>query len=254
MKIKKPILYKVTVTILMTYLVPCMAGLLFSKLYWGYFFYPPSIELPNYDIDRIEVLVRLDKYKAFDRTKNLELKKVKTKDIEKSAFLYSLHESDTPTSRLPYYLKKYHLMPVNNEILNEFEIQDIAIKAFSHMRKANIFVSSTEGYYSQRQAFGYLAIGTLNNKDTIIIITISGGQVSNDHFPQYNVVYSMDSVGELKLLNQTVYYEDIAGIEGFRFFYAIILFAVVWTLLLIVIAIIYFFAKALAFLIKSRIP
>ena len=51
-----------------------------------------------------------------------------------------------------------------------------------------------------------------------LFVTANGGQVSNDHYPHYRLLYNRRSDGSLKILSHQVFYFDVAGIEGMRWY------------------------------------
>jgi hypothetical protein len=73
------------------------------------------------------------------------------------------------------------------------------------------FENGEAGYERGRMIHGIVARGTLNDSN-VVFAAITGGEVSNDHYPAYNVFYARNP---LRLLSLDRYHGDIAGIEGF---------------------------------------
>lgn len=47
-----------------------------------------------------------------------------------------------------------------------------------------------------------------------LFVMADGGQVSNDHYPHYRLLYSLEPNGKLTLVSNQLFYFDIAGMEG----------------------------------------
>jgi len=248
---KKPEIRNKGIIIVATYLVPISIAILFSKNYWGYYFKPPSIDLPEYNLVSIDEIVKVRYVENKNDKSKLEIEKVLSSNIDEGALNYSKYQVDYPTDRLFYYVTKYKLKPSNIEPSYSHLTRDIAIRALSKLRQSGIIVTSEKGYNSSNFILGYIAVGKRKNGNNLVAIAIKGGQESNDHYPQYNVVYEMDDFGNFVLLNQDVYFEDTAGIEGARAYLVAVFLGILWTAFIFAVFLLYFLLTKVRILIKK---
>ena len=66
------------------------------------------------------------------------------------------------------------------------------------------------------QLSGILSEFTTINKLKYIFVGLSGGQVSNDHYPFYEFLF-IENNRKLELVKKQKFYTDIAGYEGFEY-------------------------------------
>jgi len=176
--------------------------------------------------------------KKSDKTK-LEINEVLNSKIEEGALKYSKYQSDYPTYRLFYYLNKYGFVSSISKVASDNYNKELVIQSISKFQQSNILVNSEEGYHSKDWIDGYIAVGEDKANNHLAILAFHGGQASNDHYPQYNIIYKIDKKGIFDVVHEEVYFEDVAGIEGMRTDFLIIVFGVLWTLFLAILFRIY---------------
>lgn len=211
-----------------------------SKFYWGYYFAPPTINLPKY-IDIIDSIIEVRYTKDDEKT---EINSVTNEDVIKGALKYSKNDVDYPYYRLFYYIDKYNFKLNNNNNIND-KAKEIALKSINIFRKSGIEAKSEEGYDSSRYVYCDMAIGKDKLNNNIVIMSAHGGEKSNDHYPQYNVVYNVDASGNFQLIKKDIYFEDVAGVEGARAHIIAVVFIVLWTIFLAIIFVVLAEAKYL---------
>jgi hypothetical protein len=67
-------------------------------------------------------------------------------------------------------------------------------------------------YAGAKRLYGVLALGTNAQGEPIAFASFHGGEVSNDHYAMYEVLWQRDTPP--RLLSSRKYFGDVAGIEG----------------------------------------
>ena len=68
-------------------------------------------------------------------------------------------------------------------------------------------------YEGDRVVVGYAASGVSADGQAILAVAAEGGQLSNDHYPTYEVI--ADPAGNV--VRSRVFFWDFAGVEGFEY-------------------------------------
>jgi len=104
---------------------------------------------------------------------------------------------------------------------------------FKQIYESGIIDKGEKDWDTTRQINGIVTEFVTKDKDKYLFAGLSGGQVSNDHYPFYEFLF-IEKDNRYKLIKKQRFYTDIAGIEGLE--YAII--APFFSLLLTVIGLI----------------
>ena len=71
------------------------------------------------------------------------------------------------------------------------------------------------GYANAKRLSGIVVEALGQDGRPLLFVGVRGGEVSNDHYPYYEFLFTTDSPGALpKLLSSQRFYYDVAGIEG----------------------------------------
>lgn len=79
---------------------------------------------------------------------------------------------------------------------------------------SGLVVSGEAGYFRARELHGVVAVGRDDGGRDLVLAYFTGGEVSNDHHPAYQFVFSSAGDGELTTIDQAWHFFDVAGIEG----------------------------------------
>jgi len=79
---------------------------------------------------------------------------------------------------------------------------------------SGLVLQGAPGYEYARYARGFLVAGRTSSNKRAWILSAIGGEVSNDHHPVYEIQFADGGA----LTRSHVYFEDIAGIEGARWY------------------------------------
>jgi hypothetical protein len=231
---RRPAIILVNV-ILGTSVLAFLAAILVSKAMWGYYLFRPSL-------DR----------RIFDAGKVLSVTIVKTASGESGRTLVP-DTSFSITQRIQYgrddvyyrlgeraliALQDQGRLPTDPPAMNA----DRLARLYGVLSRTGRIEAGESGYQDAEDLRGVVIEAEGADKKSLLFVGVQGGQVSNDHYPYYEFLFS--DAGDLKdskLLSTQRFYFDVAGIEGMEWpvffigFSALgIVFTVSTTLLLLV--------------------
>jgi hypothetical protein len=189
-----------------------------SKAYWGYWFSPPGL-LPGTDlISQVRTVV------AFKTEVDATGKRVSVPDMDWS--LASLvdrgkqYGDDAFSDRVLVALDARKLLPA------EFSTNATLVADLYQLVLTNaVLVKSSPGYDSSAQLAGLAVEATDEGGNRCLFLGFTGGQLSNDHYPYYELFLREDSAHQTwTLIRSQQYFYDAAGMEGFEW-------PVIWLLL-----------------------
>ena len=198
-----------------------VSGLGFSKVYWGYWFDPPSIVPWVQQLQTADAIVFVECQPGTAPT----VKEVPVDERRRSAGWYRESSRDYPGYQVRAAVDATRL-PVST---NLFSAAD-ASKACTGLFASGAVVDPAPGYNGPyaRYIRGFLVDGRKPSGERVWIFSGIGGEVANDHHAVYDLQFS-DSGAVTKV---HVYYEDIAGIEGVRWYVVAVIVFVAGMLLL----------------------
>ncbi len=88
------------------------------------------------------------------------------------------------------------------------------------VEKTGFLKEGSSGYDSAKDLWGRIYEIEANSGENLLLIAVSGYEVSNDHFPYYEFLFSIANHGEKpRLLSLTHFYYDCCGIEGLEWWW-----------------------------------
>jgi hypothetical protein len=133
-----------------------------------------------------------------------------------------------PASALQWNRPDSLLMPTER-ILEEFGKRNLAIGSQTPMSSeqlasiwqaledAKLLLDGNPGYPDAKSLYGYAGAAHLQNGSEILFTAVMGNEYANDHYPYYEAVFEQRPEG-LVIINSLWFFEDIAGIEGARWY------------------------------------
>ena len=205
--------YRVALAIAVSVALAIAGAAWFSLSYWGYLFAPRAMDERINRVDRVttyaEVAVgddgQLVAYEGYTPPPVLP------------------RSSDPSYLREPYYLPTVRI----EESLEARGLLHRDLPRVSNervrpvpqlMKEAGVAVPDSPGYdhlLTGRTKATFIEATTTDGEQLLIAI-YSGGEVSNDHLPHYELVFDR-SVTPMRLLSSRQWYFDVAGIEGMTF-------------------------------------
>lgn len=197
----------------------------FSKSYWGYWFQRPDVLSETYSLESVEQVIPIEK-----------------SDTTSTQFRVDTHYSkDAAYAATDYsFLDERHWVTlVDAGVLPEtfaFD-QDLGLFEEFHQQLSatGLLVSPEPGYETLAEEMqGVITVGTTDEGKQLALVSLRGGQLSNDHYPYYEMVFNLEPrTGELTFVRGQRFFFDIAGIEGFEWPILWLVFMVLsWLILL----------------------
>lgn len=211
---------RLTSGILGVLIVSLVSGMLFSKLYWGYWISPPSVVPWVRDLQSAEGVV----YVKCEPAKAVSVKAVTEADLGEGASAYR----ETPWD-YPGYQLLAALQATRTPIPQDGPIASRVEQVCDRLFRSGVVLEGDPGYQYARFVRGFLVVGRTRSNEPTVIWSAIGGEVSNDHHP----VYDLQFAGSGRLMRSHVYFEDVAGIEGLRWWVVSLLVFVVGVVFLV---------------------
>jgi hypothetical protein len=207
-------------------LLAVASGLLFSKVYWGYWLTPPSV-LPWVQELRSAEAVR---YVQCEPDKAAKVETVPESEIRAGALAYLEFPQHYPGYQLyaALHLAGIPVLQTAQTAPAPPAVQPICDRLF----ESSFIVNGDPGYQYARFIRGALVTGNRRSGEHTAILSAIGGEVSNDHHPVYDVQFVDPGSQQWQPLRHHVYFEDIAGVEGARWYVAFLFVFVAGTLFL----------------------
>jgi hypothetical protein len=222
----KPYQRVIVKSLLITCAIAFIASIVFSRVYWGYFFFRPSLPSQIDTLDQITSVVPFH-----------------TRDDAPTSRVFVAYPEMT-IGHLLDSCKKHPYDCDYGRILLRLQEKMILPKEFSYnlrpfpsvptlLEASRLLVPSDEGYDSLKYMNGILARGVTRDGTELLVLGAYGGEVSNDHHPYYEAIFSLDRESHLKYLAGTLYFADVAGVEGFEWYYVWLLTSVIGSLVVV---------------------
>jgi hypothetical protein len=192
-----------------------IGGTTFSRYYWGYWFSPPALGPTVRGFARLHAFVSVA---AAAPTPNLgwKVSSLSPAQIGEGASWYR----DSPVDAFWYRL---HAAVENANLQLTPEDSAAPERVLARLEKqvaaSELLVDGEPGYLFAKRLNGFAAIGPARSGDTLVVLALKGSEMSNDHYPVFDFAYVCGEREErCRLVQQTLYFEDVAG--GFRWYWA----------------------------------
>ena len=193
-----------------------IAGVAFSRYYWRYWFAPSSIGPAIHRLAELQSVVKIDAVRPAPAL-GWRFTSVPAAEIDEGASWYHRSPRDFFWFRLHEALWKAKIPAVPAKAIPERLLRTIE----KHVALSDVLVDGEPGYPYARRLNGYAAVGRAHSGGLLVVLALNGSEVSNDHYPVFDFAYSCKDVGNpCRLIKKNFYFEDIAGIEGFRWYWA----------------------------------
>lgn len=199
-------------------LVAFIAAAVISKWYWGYAFSRPGIDPAAVDVERVTTFTVVETFEAdegvgmrrFDPSSPW-LNYVPA-DPNAIAKILTAARSD------PYYNTTER---VSAELIQSgaiflrlpdaTDLEQIE-RFYEQLRRSDVLVDSASGYRGEDRLNGILIEAERPDGTRILIASLKSGQVANDHYVYYELVFEPGDPYEL--ISMTRFNYDLAGMEG----------------------------------------
>ncbi len=185
-----------------------IAAIGFSKAYWGYYFFRPPPLAEFNSIAQVSALVPVETPDATNAMPTL----VHCGDSTLAQNLAYAEDSpyDYPAGRLLLGLRKRNLLPAGfSSTLSDLP------PLLPLAQASGLMAVSDTGYESENFLRGIVVDAVDPAGTRLVFLGFHGGQVSNDHYPYYEMLFSaLAGSSDLKFVRGQRFFFDIAGIEG----------------------------------------
>jgi hypothetical protein len=195
-----------------TLLLAFLASIVVSKSLWGYYLYRPSLDRRIVSAQKILSVTTVNTALANDeRTLVSDTSFSIAKQIEygQTDDYYSLGE------RVLIALKHENRLPTSPPPMSP----DRLSRLYGVLARTARLEAGETGYDHARDLRGVVIEAEGSDGSPLVFAGVQGGEVSNDHHPYYEFLFSgPDPAGALKLLSVQQFYFDVAGIEGMEWY------------------------------------
>lgn len=183
-----------------------------SKAYWGYFISRPALIGEVSEIAKIKAVIsfgtELDGYGKYhavpDNTYSLS-------DRLASGKKYG---DDSLGERILVELDRRNLLPAAFATTT-----DGLPELYQLIQGSGVLATSSPGYDSSARLGGIAVDADDKAGNRILVLGLTGGQLSNDHYPYYEMVFhEQKAAGELSFARSQHFFYDAAGMEGFEWY------------------------------------
>jgi hypothetical protein len=188
-----------------------LAALAFSKMTWGYYVSRPPVLSEIDELSQVRAVVPL------------------TTQSDTSGKLSMVLETNYSLSERLAKVKEdsYYCLP---RILLELERRNLLPGALTEnltglpeiyplIRGSGALVESSEGYDSASGLRGLAVDATGKAGDRLLFLCLTGGQVSDDHYPYYELLFrGRPESLQLTFVRSQHFFYDVAGMEGFEWY------------------------------------
>jgi hypothetical protein len=193
-----------------TLLLPSLAAIWINHEMWGYYVSRPAVDRRIVEARQIEAVSRVE---------------TKADARGKRTF------SGAPFGKVDDYIQVHpqeddHYV-LEGRVLRELKYRQVLSAEFREIPAAQLvdlhqilddtgrLEDGEPGYTDAKKLSGIVVEALGRDGRPLLFVGTRGGQVSNDHYPYYEFLFTSDSHGgPLKLLSFKRFYYDVAGVEG----------------------------------------
>jgi hypothetical protein len=187
----------------------------FSRTYWGYAFHRPPVLPELKDVTEVSGIIPV----ATEQTAMGKYRFVidPRASIDETLAYARQHPTDNDGERFLLHLDQKHLLP--DEWATSLGPH---VDLYERLPETGLLARAQDGYTSAGLLRGFIVEARDRSASQLVFLSATGGEVSNDHYPCYEMVFERDPrSGQLTFINGQRYFFDVAGIEG-------VTWAVVW--------------------------
>jgi hypothetical protein len=188
------------------------AAIITSKNYWGYYFTRPEVLPELRNVKRVNWVVPVETVNSGGVVSFNNL-------ID-----YSYEDAFIWAKRTPYYnLDSRNLILFVSMGLILPELSRLPPEGpdyYALVRDTGIFVSPDPGYKRSALLRGLIISAIDSEGRELVLIAANGGELSNDHYPYYELLFEKQpGTGKFALLSSQYFFFDVAGIEGLEWYF-----------------------------------
>ncbi len=172
-----------------------------ARLYWGHGFRPPTSHA---------TLAGFHSLERFSTVWWPERHREGRAALFAGAANVNWIPGEYPLGRFPFAFVERDLVPTSALPVQ----QDLQLAAREALDRAGLLFAGDPGYAYAKELHGHFALGRNRAGVLLLAAALAGGEVSNDHYPYYEAVFSVSTGRTVTLLRTRHYWYDVAGLEG----------------------------------------
>lgn len=206
-----------------TLLLPFLAAIWINREMWGYYVSRPAVDRRIVETRQIETITRVET--DFDARGRVTFYDAQVSHVN----TYNQHRLDEEDyyvldGRVLRALKDRQALPVNSPGIPTGRLESL----YQSLCDTGRLEEGEVGYPDAKKLSGIVVEAAGRDGRPLLFVGVRGREVSNDHYPYYEFLFTSDSLGaSLKLLSFQRFYYDVAGIEGLEWTTFFSLFAFV---------------------------
>lgn len=204
-KIRRPTLVYVLATFCIC-LIAFIASIIIWKNMWGYYLHRPKVIRSLNDILEVKAVIPVKTGTGTSGERNIivDAEYQIPKDLSQGRDdYYCLQE------RVLIFLSDNNLLPENLTL----DLADLT-ELHSLIAQTGILIEADEGYDDSDLLRGIVVDGLDEKGERLVIAGVRGRQVSNDHFPYYEIAFKGKQRDDLVFISGQHFFYDVAGLEG----------------------------------------
>jgi hypothetical protein len=193
-----------------TLLLPFLAAIWINHLMWGYYVTRPGLDRRIALARQIESVTRVET--RSDLSGHREFFGVPVVDVDGFIQVHP-QEGDyyVLEGRVLRALKDRQILPPEAQEMPSSRLRGL----YQVLNESGRLEDGEPGYDHAKELSGIVVEAIGRDGRPLLFVGVRGGEVSNDHHPYYEFVFTRDSAaGHLKLVSTQHFYYDLAGIEG----------------------------------------
>jgi len=205
-----------------------------SKLYWGYYTRPPSLDRRIRGIERVVCLTAVGPERRPDGSIGFVTNDAYRVTDGLSACRANVDRTfyDCFSERIIVALENLGKLPASLDRMSAEELAAL----YGHLDATGLLHDGSPGYDRAKELRGIVLEAEGKNGQHLLFVGVDGGQVSNDHYPYYEFLFHLPGQdSEPVLLSYNRLYYDVAGIEGLQWPSAWLIFFVLGTVTLVLV-------------------
>ena len=186
--------------------------LFFSTLYWGYAFKRPPIFREISEASNIITLSSSYRdsthtLRSSNHPTEKELRgRINSYDYTTDRIIMTLEDYQSESNNLGSWHK---IINDSTQNISKQELEKISQIIYN----SGIIEKGEKRWDTTMHVYGYVAKLTAIDSDTLIYCGLKGMQISNDHYPFYEFLFSVNNRTNLKLIKSQKFFQDFAGLE-----------------------------------------
>ena len=205
-----------------TLVLPFLIAIWANHEEWGYYVARPAVDWRIAEARQVETVTRVETLSSPSGITTFS--GVPVEEVDR--FIQgSPQEGDyyVLEGRVIRALKNRQALPDEPSVMPAGRLRGL----YRALDETGLLEKGERGYHYAKNLSGVVVEAVGHDGRPLVFFGVRGGQLSNDHYPFYEFLFSIDSPGgQLKLLSSQRFYFDIAGSEGLEWPFWLAYFAV----------------------------